>query len=342
MIEWNVLNIEETTDEELITQAYRRMLTVTNPEDNPAGFMLLRNTYEQAMAYAKNAKFSNNSMMNNPGGYSPADAMFNMSLQPMMNTNDVQQPKSDNKVDLDKTVVIDNISDIIRKNLNKGGGVPFATRDNIEKPSANDMFASSGMQNQSSAAQNQGSGMQGQGFGMLSQPMNDNKSVGMQSADNIGDMNNPHASGHMMGSNDSNSRVYASQQSYTLNEGTVDEQKLLQQWIKKVEAIYYDFGSRISEDMWKEVLSVPVCVELDTRQAASEALLRFLMKHYYLPQNIWQLIDRTFDYTGSKNELLERYPREFIEDVVLSSINYPDIINYYMFMTDLHLDTVLY
>ena len=35
MIEWNVLNIEETTDEQIITEAYRRMLTVTNPEDNP-------------------------------------------------------------------------------------------------------------------------------------------------------------------------------------------------------------------------------------------------------------------------------------------------------------------
>ena len=49
MIDWGILNIEETTDESVITQAYRRMLTVTNPEDNPQGFMMLRRTYEEAL-----------------------------------------------------------------------------------------------------------------------------------------------------------------------------------------------------------------------------------------------------------------------------------------------------
>ena len=51
MIDWSVLGIEETTSVEAITNGYRQMLAVTNPEDNPVGFMLLRNTYEQALQY---------------------------------------------------------------------------------------------------------------------------------------------------------------------------------------------------------------------------------------------------------------------------------------------------
>ena len=121
MIEWNVLNIEETTDEEVITAAYRKMLTVTNPESNPGGFMLLRNTYEQALAYARGGQ--PNSMMN-----SQQSVMSNVGIPPLINTNEEVERARNNKADLDKTVVIDNISDIVRKSLNKGSGVPFATK----------------------------------------------------------------------------------------------------------------------------------------------------------------------------------------------------------------------
>ena len=89
MIDWGILNIEETTDESVITQAYRRMLTVTNPEDNPQGFMMLRRTYEEALDYARNS-----------------------SRVPMENTNTMGDTSVDN---LDKTIYIDNIKDIVRK-----------------------------------------------------------------------------------------------------------------------------------------------------------------------------------------------------------------------------------
>ena len=88
MIDWGILNIEETTDESVITQAYRRMLTVTNPEDNPQEFMMLRRTYEEALDYARNS-----------------------SRVPMENTNTMGETSVDN---LDKTIYIDNIKDIVR------------------------------------------------------------------------------------------------------------------------------------------------------------------------------------------------------------------------------------
>ncbi|MGN0131895.1 MAG: tetratricopeptide repeat protein [Lachnospiraceae bacterium] len=49
---WKVLEIEETKDENIIRQAYRRKLSDVNPEEDQAGFMRLREAYEQALAFA--------------------------------------------------------------------------------------------------------------------------------------------------------------------------------------------------------------------------------------------------------------------------------------------------
>ena len=50
---WKVLGIEETKDEEVIRQAYREKLSGVNPEEDQAGFMRLREAYEQAVEFAR-------------------------------------------------------------------------------------------------------------------------------------------------------------------------------------------------------------------------------------------------------------------------------------------------
>lgn len=52
---WKVLGIEETTDENAIRKAYREKLSGVNPEEDQAGFMRLREAYEQALDNAKSA-----------------------------------------------------------------------------------------------------------------------------------------------------------------------------------------------------------------------------------------------------------------------------------------------
>ena len=45
---FRILGIAETKDEKQIKDAYRKKLSVTNPEDDPEGFKLLRGAYEEA------------------------------------------------------------------------------------------------------------------------------------------------------------------------------------------------------------------------------------------------------------------------------------------------------
>ena len=49
---WDTLGIAETADPEIIKNAYRTRLMVTNPEDDPEGFKVLRAAYEEAVKAA--------------------------------------------------------------------------------------------------------------------------------------------------------------------------------------------------------------------------------------------------------------------------------------------------
>lgn len=49
---WKILGIDNTKDKDLIKRAYRTKLTNVNPEDDPEGFMQLRQAYEEAVKLA--------------------------------------------------------------------------------------------------------------------------------------------------------------------------------------------------------------------------------------------------------------------------------------------------
>ena len=50
---WDFLGIEATKDEKKIRDAYRNKLSLTNPEDKPEEFKLVRSAYEKALEYAQ-------------------------------------------------------------------------------------------------------------------------------------------------------------------------------------------------------------------------------------------------------------------------------------------------
>lgn len=320
MIDWSILNIEETTNEETITNAYRKMLTVTNPEDNPEGFMLLRTTYEEALKYARTSGDLGNGIK--PVGNIPeinSMASFNNyhSYMPMENTNDTvndfNSNLSNNTIEssLDKTQYIDSIKELIKKR----------SKGDIQETMKLDIPLINQRLNQNNDVNN----IENSGFmDGIKNEISDNGSQ-----NNIDEFTNK-----------ANAEYFSSDNSINSIQATnfKEELKPIEIWIENVKAVYNNFEQRISINAWQELLKDEVCVGLDTRMDATDAILTFLMKHYNLPQQIWILLDKTFGFKENKKELLEKYPKEFIENVVISSIEYPDIINYDLFVTGLMID----
>ena len=92
--------------------------------------------------------------------------------------------------------------------------------------------------------------------------------------------------------------------------------------MEAIEKLYDDYASRIDPACWKEVVGSDVCIGLDTRPAAEEALLKFLLEHYQLPQAVWQVLDDTFAFSQRAEELYETWPREFIDHAILGGLRY--------------------
>lgn len=102
-------------------------------------------------------------------------------------------------------------------------------------------------------------------------------------------------------------------------------------WMEDIKKLYQNYPQRIDPKCWKLLMESPVCVALDTRPVAEEALLKFLMEDYYLPRSVWAVLNETFDFSDRAEELYDAWPREFIDCAVLSGIRTEPALDYYLF-----------
>ena len=113
--------------------------------------------------------------------------------------------------------------------------------------------------------------------------------------------------------------------------GPVRDESPVGLWMEAIAKLYEDYAARINPVPWKELMSSDVCIGLDTRPAAEEALLKFLLENYSLPKAVWQVLDETFQFSARAEELYETWPREFIDHAVLSGIRFDPALDYELF-----------
>ena len=91
-------------------------------------------------------------------------------------------------------------------------------------------------------------------------------------------------------------------------------------WTRRLQALYRDFYRRIDTGSWRTLASDPICTRIDTRADVLHALLSFLMEWWFLPDEAIRVLDETFDFQGSRDALMSRYPADFVDAILLTPL----------------------
>ena len=109
-------------------------------------------------------------------------------------------------------------------------------------------------------------------------------------------------------------------------EGAPAELTPVDLWVQEAEKIYDNFSRRIDVAEWKKLLSDEVCQGLDSRIDARNALLKFCMECFYMPNDVWKLIIDTFSIRENYDDLCEIFPKAYIDNaVILGADGYPTV-----------------
>ena len=81
------------------------------------------------------------------------------------------------------------------------------------------------------------------------------------------------------------------------------EENFIGEWLDKVKKLYSNFIFRVNVDKWKELFDDDICFQIDSRDEAGEKLLIFLMENYYIPYDVWKLIDEYFYICDNEQQL---------------------------------------
>lgn len=92
----------------------------------------------------------------------------------------------------------------------------------------------------------------------------------------------------------------------------LDNQEI-RDFLKEAERVYQNYALRIQPKAWEEVLSCPVCQDLETQREAGWGLLSFLMDHFYLPHSCFVALNQTFGWSDTAEELKLHFPENFVD-----------------------------
>lgn len=108
------------------------------------------------------------------------------------------------------------------------------------------------------------------------------------------------------------------------------EKTPLERWLSQVDEVYRDMEQRRDRRRWRELLSDPLCEDLDSFLETREALLTYLIKHCHLPHAVWQLLDQAFQLREDREILEEQFPSWFLENAA-AGIGQEDFLPYDLF-----------
>ncbi len=124
---------------------------------------------------------------------------------------------------------------------------------------------------------------------------------------------------------------YARQEEQDKPEGELSP---VEEWTRRLDKIYTSIADRCDIEKWKELLSDPIFGSLDSRADALEAMLVYLMDHWRMPPAVWRLLDEAFDLRARRDELVEKFPKDFIDNAVIGGMDAVPNVPYELFIPE--------
>lgn len=87
-------------------------------------------------------------------------------------------------------------------------------------------------------------------------------------------------------------------------------------WVEKAAEIYGNIRSRRDIELWKELFTEDIFLSLEDEENCRVKLLSFLMDHFKLPTEVWQLLDKRLNIVGDAGTLREKFPADFMRYIV--------------------------
>lgn len=100
---------------------------------------------------------------------------------------------------------------------------------------------------------------------------------------------------------------------------------------KDLESLYNDFKRRIDVSAWKNLLTSDISTGLDSRQEIEDILITFFLGHYRFPKIIWEYLNEEYNFLERIPELKEKYPKDFVDYIIVNGCKYKENIPYELF-----------
>ena len=112
-----------------------------------------------------------------------------------------------------------------------------------------------------------------------------------------------------------------------IEEEVTQEKTEVDYWIEEFDEIYNNLYLRRDEKVWRERFQHPLCEGLDTFYEVREKLLAYFMNHSNIPLRIWLICDEVFQIRQDMEELLEVFPKNYLQ-FVLNRLNNEEFLPY--------------
>ncbi|SFU41186.1 TPR repeat-containing protein [Clostridium sp. DSM 8431] len=108
-------------------------------------------------------------------------------------------------------------------------------------------------------------------------------------------------------------------------------------FIESIDKIYTSPKLRVNEKVWRKLLSDPMVENMEYGKVFKKEVLHYFTKHYYIPENIWDIIDVLFCFSTDYSQESDDYSYSIMLYSLINNLDNLSPLSY-DFITDINDD----